>query len=389
MMNLTATQRVTRALIDASASIVTNVPGFGGTQIFTAYGAEVAHPCTPFFHEEVAFTVAHGASLAGKRSATLIKAHGLAKAANSVVDSLSAGTGAGFVVMVFDDKKGKHSDSVLDTVALLEGLRIPYRIPQIDDIYQEVLDAFVRSEESQLPVALLIDSEALGKEGTVAAGQVDIPQRGFVRNPAQHVLSPLTAGYQDQVLKAKLSFKQWRSLSPPPFPRIPDDLPPEWQEPLRTYQPFFDAFKELRGDIVAGDTGVSSIYCLPPYECIDMCTYMGGSVALALGAYLAGYRDVWAVTGDFSFIAAGHLGLLEAFRRKIPLKIVVFYNHQAQTTGGQDIESGIMETLLEGYKPSMVTIDDPFNSHKIAETLVAVKNSEELQIVVVDYDDQA
>ena len=32
-----------------------------------------------------------------------MKAHGFAKAANAVIDSLSAGTTAGFVVIIFDD----------------------------------------------------------------------------------------------------------------------------------------------------------------------------------------------------------------------------------------------------------------------------------------------
>ena len=384
-MAYNAAHRITHALIDASATVVTNVPGYGGTQVFDTYCAARSQPGVPFFHEEVAYTVAHGASLVGKRSSTLIKGHGLAKAGNSVVDSLSAGVAAGFVTMVFDDKQGKHSDSVLDTVSLLDGLRIPYRIPQIDDIYQEVLDAFARSEESQLPVALLIDTEDLTKEGTFVATSTEAPKRGFVRNAAQHVLCPLLADYQDQVLTAKLSFEKWRSLTPLAFPRIPDELPPEWQDAVRSYQPFFDAFQDLRGDIIVGDTGVSSVYCFQPYNCIDMCTYMGGSVPLALGAYLAGYEDAWAVTGDFSFIAAGHLGLIEARRRKIPLKVIVFYNHQAQTTGGQPIESGIMEALLKGYESALVTIKSSATSQEIAATLAQVKKAEDLQIVLVDY----
>ena len=385
-MKFNASHRITHALIDASATVVTNVPGYGGTQVFDTYCAARSQPCVPYFHEEVAFTVAHGASLVGKRAATLIKAHGLAKAANSVVDSLSAGAAGGFVVMVFDDKQGNHSDSVLDALSLIEGLRIPYRIPQIDDIYQEVLDAFARSEESQLPVALVIDTEDLTKEGEFVATSTEAPKRGFVRNAAQQVLCPLLAGYQNQVLTAKLSFEKWRSLAPPPLPHVPDELPPQWQQAVRAYQPFFDAFQKLRGHVVVGDTGVSSVYCFPPYNCIDMCTYMGGSVPLALGAYLAGYHDAWAVTGDFSFISAGHLGLIEARRRQIPLKVVVFYNHQAQTTGGQPIAPGILEALLKSYEADLVTIKASSNTQDIAATLTKVTESKKLQVVVVDYE---
>ena len=69
-MNFTADKRIAQALVHASSTIVTNVPGYGGTQVFDAYGAAISQSCVPFFHEEVAYTVAHGASLVGKRAAT-------------------------------------------------------------------------------------------------------------------------------------------------------------------------------------------------------------------------------------------------------------------------------------------------------------------------------
>jgi indolepyruvate ferredoxin oxidoreductase alpha subunit len=69
------------------------------------------------FHEEVAYTIAHGAALAGKRAFTSMKAHGFFKAANSVSDSLYSGTLAGFVSLVVDDRNGIQSDSIADTLA--------------------------------------------------------------------------------------------------------------------------------------------------------------------------------------------------------------------------------------------------------------------------------
>ncbi len=385
-MPLTVSQIIAHAFKDAAAAVVTNVPGYGGTQVFEAYSGITSHrPCLPYFHEEVAYTVAHGSSLMGKRSATLLKAHGLAKAANSVVDSLTAGVNAGFVVMVFDDKQGKHSDSILDVVALLQGLALPYRIPKISDIYREVADSFVRSEDSGLPVALLVDTEDLAYESTYASKPVAPSPRPFRRNPLQHVLCPLLAEYQHQVLSAKQAFKKWESFTAPALPHIPDALPPEWREAVAVYQPFFDAFKQMRGDVVVGDTGVSSLFSFPPYNCIDICTYMGGSVPLALGAQLAGYGNVWALTGDFSFIAAGHLGLLEARQRGVPLKVVIFYNHRALTTGGQLVASGVMEALLKSYEPVLVTIKNPSNTAEVAAALTAVKGIDEMRIVLCDY----
>jgi TPP-dependent indolepyruvate ferredoxin oxidoreductase alpha subunit len=379
-------QIIAHALHDASPQVVTNVPGYGGTQVFEVYSDLSSKPCPPSFHEEVAYSVAHGASLAGKRSTTLLKAHGLAKAANSVVDSLTAGVNAGFVVLVFDDKQGKHSDSIFDAPALLQGLAIPYRIPKISDIYREVTEAFLRSYDSQLPVALLIDTEDLSQEGIYSSGPLDFPPRPFRRMVAQHVLCPLLAEYQHQVLSAKLAFKNWRSFTPPLLPDTPDSLPPEWRGFALMYKPFFDAFRDLRGDIVVGDTGISSAFSFPPYHCVDICTYMGGSIPLALGAHLAGYQDVWAVTGDFSFIAAGYLGLIEAVQRQAPLKVVILYNHKAQTTGGQPIPAGLMETILKGHESALLTIEDPTSGAEVAEILKAAKQATDMRIVLVDYE---
>lgn len=111
-------QIAAQATVDAGAGVVTHVPGFGCTRIFEEIRAisGVRHPIS--FHEETAYPLAHGAALVGRRAAVLIKTHGLAKAANSVTDSLSAGSTAGFVVLVADDKLGKHSDNILDFTAL-------------------------------------------------------------------------------------------------------------------------------------------------------------------------------------------------------------------------------------------------------------------------------
>ncbi len=56
---------IAQALKDASASVVTNVPGFGGIQVFEALTTITSETYLPSFHEEVAYSIAHGASLVG------------------------------------------------------------------------------------------------------------------------------------------------------------------------------------------------------------------------------------------------------------------------------------------------------------------------------------
>ena len=214
------------------------MPGFGGSQVFEALSTITSETYLPSFHEEVAYSIAHGASLVGQRSATLIKAHGLAKTANSVVDSLSTGVKAGFVVLVFDDKRGKHSDSIFDVAALLKGLAIPFRSPKAPDLYHEVINAFDRSENRCLPVAVLIDCDDLAQTETYTPTQIKHSSHHYQPNVAQNVLCPFLVKYQRAVLSAKLAGHDWQALTPPALPHIPDFLLPEWQPTLQIYTPF-------------------------------------------------------------------------------------------------------------------------------------------------------
>ncbi len=109
---------------------------------------------------------------------------------------------------------------------------------------------------------------------------------------------------------------------------------------------------------------------------------------MAIGAYLAGYTNAWAITGDFSFIAAGHLGLIEAWQRNIPLKVIIFNNQKAHTTGGQDITPGALQKVLEGFRDFIVEIDDPSNREQAQEVLTRVAGTERMQIVLANFIDR-
>jgi TPP-dependent indolepyruvate ferredoxin oxidoreductase alpha subunit len=125
-----------RAVADAGTGVITHAPGFGCAGIFDALREIGGVSRSILFHEETAYTIAHGAALVGRRAAALIKTHGVAKAANSVTDSLSAGTTAGLVIPVADDASGGHSDNILDSSTLAQRLGIPFERPPIRDIYR-------------------------------------------------------------------------------------------------------------------------------------------------------------------------------------------------------------------------------------------------------------
>jgi len=125
-MKTTIYQAIAHALNDLGVEIVTFVPGYGASDTFQFYNELTMRSLKMSFHEEVAYTISHGASILGKRAAVLMKAHGLMKAANSVSDSLYTEPTAGFVTIIFDDKSGKHSDNILEITPVLEGMSMPF-----------------------------------------------------------------------------------------------------------------------------------------------------------------------------------------------------------------------------------------------------------------------
>jgi TPP-dependent indolepyruvate ferredoxin oxidoreductase alpha subunit len=166
------------------------------------------------------------------------------------------------------------------------------------------------------------------------------------------------------------------------MPVVPRDTSDNWKAAVSHYIPLFEIFRKYRGGVVTGETGISSQFAADPWQCIDIVTYMGGSIPLAMGAYLSGYADVWAITGDFSFLSAGPLGLMEATLRGIPLKIIILDNGRASTTGGQKIADGTLELALKPYENLVrrsVLSDDGLTDRLIQE----MKETKELSILVI------
>jgi len=369
----------------ADIELVTWVPGYGVSETYEKYEQISGNSQRVSFHEEVAYGIAHGAALTGKRATVLMKSHGFAKAANAVIDSLSCGTTAAFLVLVFHDVKGLHSDSILDTRALLRGTGIPFWEVSADSVNEDFQWAIEYSESTELPTALIIHTDLSdqpeGLDANLSVGHTSSYQRDI----AQHVLCPVFADYQSQVLAAKHNGMGWREISKPKIPIIPNGLPSRYQKAVMPYLSVMKVFQSIRGDVMCGDTGVSSFFALPPFDCIDVTTYMGGSIPLAIGAMLSGYRNVWAVTGDFAFCAAGHLGLMEAFPRHLPIKILVLNNHKAESTGGQAVPGLFLEMILKAYQPWVRTIFHPDDESEIRMILDEASQAQEMRIVVADY----
>lgn len=380
-------QAIALALQDAGIRVVTHVPATGATAVFEAYNRLAGQTPSYAFNEELAFTMAHGAALAGTRSAAIIKSHGLAKAANSVIDCLTLGTTAGFVAVVLDDPAGKHSDNIFDVENFLKGTGLPFKKGDARTVYRDLIECFLWSEELGIPVALFVDSDQLRQETVFERRRLDSPNGKYRRDPFRHVLCPPLAAYQRRVLEARLARTDWRAIPAPRMPAVPEGLPPGWRSGAALYVPVFEVFESLRPQIpfACGDTGLSSLFAFPPFSCVDACSYYGGSLPFAIGFHLAGFGRSWAVTGDYAFLAAGHMGLIEAAARRIPLKVLLMDNGCAMATGGQPTPVEALERVLAGWSPFVSRIDNPRDKSAVRGVLDRAIRSDRIEIIVARF----
>lgn len=376
---------IASTLKNIGVSVVTHVPGYGGSEVFTSVKEVYMKNFFTSFNEETAYTVCHGASIAGKRSACLIKTHGMLKAANSVSDSLYTDINAGFITFLFDDRTGKHSDTILEIRPFLEGLSIPYVICDLKNIYRQIVDTYNESERRKLPYVILIDTADISKECEYEETVYQPRPFQYQKNINRQIVSPLLAEFQYKLFTVKKFAGDYSSIVSQPLPMVPESVSSRQKEETIRYKDFFDVFKEYRNDFICGDTSLSSNYAFPPYNCIDIVTFMGGSVPLAVGAWLAGMKRVWALSGDFGFIAAGHLGLFEVIHREIPLKLVIFNNKKAAATGNQPIDKKIITRILCSQEKNILHITDPHNPFEISRILQEASSLNEFTIILVDY----
>ena len=385
---VTVAEAAGRALVDAGVAVVNCVPATGAASIFEAWKRLSGNEKPYHYHEEVAMGMTMGASLTGQRSAVVIKAHGFAKACNAIIDAWTFGAEGGLIIIVATDREGRSSDTIFDSAGLVAGTKLPFRHLGPDEVYDGLIAAYSRSESMGMPMVLLVEDDDLARhipapqESPQPVRPVAVPPR----DPLRHTLCPGNSNYPHEVAQAKLAGRDWRVIPRPGLPVIPDGLPEKFQAAIRSYMPVFDVFKSFRGEIdfIMGDTGTSSLFVCPPYGLVDATTYYGGSIPMAAGAISAGARKAWAIIGDWTFTASGHLGLHEAFHQNLSVKVLIFHNRSAVATGGQALDEALFERLLTGYLDFVRRVDAREHAN-LQDILQSAQRSDRMEIVVVDF----
>lgn len=213
----TALDALYLGLVDAGIELVTGYPGFHAHDLVSRFGGTVS------VNERTAFAVAWGAAVAGLRSAVAVKNVGLNDAADPFLNAHRLRTGAGMVVVVFDDVEVVGSQCRQDSRAyfdLAPGLWFePF---SASHSYWCARHAPALAERFGLPVVVRVTNALLRCRGAVKREAAEQPRKEFRRSPADLVAHPVNVRAQEDAMgrrKAEVagfveSLYRWASESP-------------------------------------------------------------------------------------------------------------------------------------------------------------------------------
>lgn len=171
------TDAIARGAIEAGISYATSYPGTPATQILEYIAKNSDIPCEWSINEKVAFEVAYGVSITGRRVLCSMKHVGLNVAADPFMTASYLGVRGGFVLAVGDDPGAYSSQNEQDSRFYASFAKIPCLEPYDGETAKEYTKiAFDISEELSLPVMIRSQTRLLHCFSPVTLGEIK-PQR--------------------------------------------------------------------------------------------------------------------------------------------------------------------------------------------------------------------
>ena len=199
MKNIDGLTALVEGFKDGGVDVVTNFPGYYSHKVFSQLGGSVTS-----VNEKIAYEIAWGASLSGKRALTTFKNVGLSDAADPFLNSHLVGTNGGMVVLVFDDVDVEGSQSRQDSRNYFDffgGLWLePY---SVESAYELAYKSFTWSEKFSLPVVIRVTNQLIYAQGDFVKLKKVKSHKVFVKNNQQFVIHPINSKYQRKVLAQK------------------------------------------------------------------------------------------------------------------------------------------------------------------------------------------
>lgn len=174
--------------VKAGVKVVTGYPGTPSTEIIETLIAEKAPHVNVQWstNEKVAMEIAAGAAYTGARSLVTMKQVGLNVAADPLMSLSYIGVKGGMVVVVADDPGPWSSQTEQDTRHFAKFANLPVFDPSTpEEAYEMIQDAYLLSEEFQLPVFLRPTTRVCHSSASVELGENQAPREigGFEKKP--------------------------------------------------------------------------------------------------------------------------------------------------------------------------------------------------------------
>ena len=157
---LMGNEAIARGVIEAGCSLATAYPGTPSSEIMESLVRWKMEQKSPIYlewsiNEKVAFEVAYGGSLAGKRCAVAMKMVGLNVASDPFTSAAYLGVRGGLVVIVADDPGPHSSQTEQDSRFFAWFAKVPVFDPGSPaEALEMTIKAFDLSEKYHVPVML-------------------------------------------------------------------------------------------------------------------------------------------------------------------------------------------------------------------------------------------
>ncbi len=195
-----------RGLHEAGCAIISSYPGTPSTEITEQAARYDDIYCEWAPNEKVAMEVAYGASLAGKRSACVMKHVGVNVAADPLFTLSYTGVNAGMVIFAADDPGMHSSQNEQDSRHYAVSAKLPMLEPaDSDEARRFTRAAFELSERFDTAVFVKLCTRISHSQSLVEPQEpVCPPARPYVKDIAKYVMVPGNARPRHPIVEARM-----------------------------------------------------------------------------------------------------------------------------------------------------------------------------------------
>ena len=193
-----------RGLYEAGCCLISAYPGTPSTEVTEEAARFPEIYCEWAPNEKVAMETAYGASLAGQRSACVMKHVGVNVAADPLYTMSYTGINAGLVIVVSDDPGMHSSQNEQDSRHHAIAAKVPMLEPADSaEAVEMAKEAYRLSEEYDTPVMVKLCTRVSHGQSVVETGERTVPGKTYEKDIPKYVMVPDNARPRHPIVEAR------------------------------------------------------------------------------------------------------------------------------------------------------------------------------------------